>query len=247
MLIFLDESIRKHVRTGADFGVLSGIAIPEDTFHIFQRDIFDVRRPYHGVVLGENDELHGQLLLNKATLKKIKLTGSSDHWNLVENILKKIRATKVKVFGVVCFRAGLQSFICNDETKLDIPYRYLFERIDYYVKREFPTRRAKLIFDNRDHRTNEKNAKSITNFFVKSAIGTGYDSILRVPFFAVSQGHNYGLQVADLVTTVIAQFFQGNREYEPLWEIVKDMLYEIPLGGQVINSLKVIRQKPASP
>jgi hypothetical protein len=61
------------------------------------------------------------------------------------------------------------------------------------MKREFPGRIAKLVFDNRDHRTNELNARAITNFFVGSSLGLGYDSILRVPMFAVSQGHNYGL------------------------------------------------------
>ncbi len=51
MLIFLDESFRKNVNTGTPYGVLSGVAIPEDTFHRFQADFFLARRPYHGLVL----------------------------------------------------------------------------------------------------------------------------------------------------------------------------------------------------
>ena len=134
--------------------------------------------------------------------------------------------------------------MCDDEVNLDVTYRYLFERIDSYMKREFAGRVAKLVFDNRDHRTHEKNARAITNFFVRSPIGLGYDSILRIPFFAVSQGHNYGLQLADLITTVIALFFQGRREFKPLWQIVKGMLYMAQVGGQKQSSLKVMRDRP---
>ena len=70
MLIFLDESFRDHSRTGRKFGVLGGVAIPEDTFHTFQRDMFGVRKPYHGDVLGPDDEVHGNLLLRTATLNR---------------------------------------------------------------------------------------------------------------------------------------------------------------------------------
>lgn len=247
MLIFLDESFRKNENTGRPFGVLAGVAIPEDTFHDFQRGFFFIRRPYHGKVLGDNDEIKGRELLNKATLKRIHMKGSSAHWSLAQDLLGFARSRKLKVFGVVCFRSRLNSFICGDESDLDVTFRYLFERIDNYMKRDFPARRAKLIFDNRDHRTHEKNARAITNFFVRSAVGLGYDSILRVPLFAVSQGHNYGIQLADLVTTVIALYFQGRREYRPLWRVVQQMLNIVPIGGQVQSSLKVMHDQPRSP
>lgn len=106
---------------------------------------------------------------------------------------------------------------------------------------------AKLIFDNRDHRTHEANARSITNFFVKSAIGRGFDSLLRIPLFAVSQGHNYGLQLADLATTVIALRFQGFREFDDHWQLVRQMLYSTDIGGRQQTSLKVMKELPGQP
>ena len=72
--------------------------------------------------------------------------------------------------------------MCDNETALDITYRYLFERIDAYMKREYPGRFAKLVFDNCDYQTDEKNARAITNFFSRSRLGLGYDSLIRVPF-----------------------------------------------------------------
>lgn len=247
MLVFLDESFREHSRTGKKFGVLSGVAIPEDFFHSFQQELFEVRKPYHGSVLREEDEIHGNKLLNTTTLRTITNRGYSLHWNLAQEILQYAASRKIKVFGVVCFRDDLHSFVCDDEVNLDVTYRYLFERIDMYMKREFPGRTAKLVFDNRDHRTHEKNARAITNFFMRSQMGLGYDSILRIPFFAVSQGHNYGLQLADLVTTVVAIFFQGRKEFRPLWRTVKSMLYMARLGSFDQSSLKVMRDQKGKP
>ena len=63
----------------------------------------------------------------------------------------------------------------------------------------------------------------------------------------VVQGHNYGLQLADLVTTVVALWFQGRREYRPLWEKVKQMFYSVQIGGQTQTSLKVMRDQPGQP
>lgn len=138
MLVFLDESFRRNHNTGRDFGVLSGVAIPEDIFHEFQ-------------------------------------------------------------------------------------------------------------LDNRDHTTHEANARAITNFFVKSPVGRGFDSLLRIPLFAVSQGHNYGLQLADLVTTIVALRFQGQREFDPLWDLVKEMLFTAPVAGRPQTSLKVMKDTPGHP
>lgn len=165
MLLFLDESFRKHAKLGIGFGVLAGIAIPEQIFPILQNDVFSIRRPFHGVVLDETDELHGKELLGNATFKMRAKKGFSYHWNLVEDLLNYSRSRGLKVFGVVCFRSELHSFVCGDELKLDLTFRYLFERVDLYMKREFPGHYAKLIFDNRDHATHEKNARAITNFF----------------------------------------------------------------------------------
>lgn len=245
MLLFVDETFRTHKKSNTRFGAMCGVAIPEDLFHSIQTDIFALRRPYHGKVLDENDEIHGQLLLNGTTFKMRERQGYSYHWNLAEELLLFARKRKLKVFGVVCFRSDLHSFVCGNDTNLDITFRYLFERIDLYMKRDFPGRFAKLIFDNRDHRTHEQNAKAITNFFVRSTVGLGYDSILRVPFFAVSQGHNYGLQLADLITTVIGLRFQGEPRIQRLWNIIHDMMVMQQVGSQMQSSLKVMREAPS--
>jgi hypothetical protein len=245
VLVFLDESFRPHLRSGHEFGVLAGIAIPEDQFHRVQRDVFQVRRPYHDLVLKPEDEIKGRELLGKATFKSLERKGFSYQWNLAQELLQYAHKQSFKVFGVVCFRQQMKSFVCGDEFGLDATFRDLFERIDLYMKQTFPQRFAKLIFDDRDHRTNEANARAITNFFTLSNVGLGYDSILKVPLFASSQGHNYGLQLADLVTTVIAMRFQGEQRINPLWQTVHRMLVTQVVGSKKYSSLRVMRDHPA--
>jgi len=241
VLVFLDETFRTHVRTGARLGVLAGVAIPEDILSDFHYQLHLLRRPYHGQVLREDDEIKGRLLLNKATLENHARGLPSLKRRLAEDLLHYSARRQIKVFGVVCFRDDLHTFVCDDELKIDQTYRYLFERIDRYMRLALPGRFAKIIFDDRGHRTNAVNARAITNFFHRSSLGRGYDTLIRNPFFATSQGHNYGLQMADLVTTVVGLRFQGNHEIMPLYRVVRKMLHRAPVGGLTQSSLKVMR------
>jgi hypothetical protein len=243
MFVFLDESLRKHSRSGVTFGVLSGVAIPEDTYHTFQRDFYHLCRPYYGKAMEAEGEIKGSKILSKMTFRILEKEGFCYRWNLCMEALQFARSKKLTVFGVVCFREGLSSFICGSDNNLEPTYRYLFERVDLYMKRHFPTKFAKLIFDNRDHSAHECNSRAITNFFTRHTVGLGYDSIIRMPMFAVSQGHNYGLQLADLITTVIGLRFQGENRARPLWNIVYDMLAMEKIGSTVQSSLKVMKDR----
>ena len=246
MFVFLDETFRVDRATGVRFGALCGIGIPEDEFAAVQTDIRRLRRPYHGKVLKEDAEIKGSKLLTRTTFDVVDRKGFSDHLNLAVDLLNFAKYRKLPVFGVVCFEESLSSFVCGDADRLDNTFRFLFERIDLYMKRHLPGRYAKLVFDNRDHRTHKQNARAITNFFSRSHIGLSYDSIFRVTMFAVSEGHNYGLQLADLVTTVIGLKFQGEQRSDCLWQIMRRLIPIERVGIHKQSSLKVIKQKPVA-
>lgn len=167
--------------------------------------------------------------------------GYSYQFNLVEELLGFARTSGFAAFGIVCFDPAFHTFACADEDSLDKTFQHLFRRIDRYAKRQHPGELVKLVFDDRDPATNRNNAKAITNYLVKSPVGRRYDSILSYPLFAVSQGHNYGLQLADVVTTVIAMRFQGNPHIDPLWRVVQRMFYRFQDGERKWTSLKVLR------
>ena len=242
MMVFFDESFRKHTKSGNPFGVLTGVSIPEDVFARFQRDFYQICRPYYGQVLKEGHDVHGSDLLTNTTMRVHDEGGNSGHWSLAEDILNYSNHVGIKVFGVICFRTDYQSFVCSDDTNLDLTFKYLFERIDLYMKREFSNQYAKLVFDDRGRSTNEKNGRAITSFFLKSTVGSSYDSIIKTPLYGVSKSHNYGLQLADIVATVTGRKFQGDRRVQPLWNKVHRMLYSSTIGNQKQSSLKVMRQ-----
>lgn len=224
--------------------MLAGLAVPEAVLPALQAGVYAVRRPYHedGIgVLKADDELDGSELLREITFRSLRTRGFSYQWNLAGESIDYCRKSGFRVFGVVCFDDVLRTFACENQHRLDRTFQYLFERIDRYVKREHPGRRVKLVFDDRHHSTNEKNARAITNFLVKSPVGQEYDSILPYPLFSVSQAHNYGLQLADLITTVIAMKFQGREEIQPLWDQVRSMLYRFDDGSHRWTSLKLLR------
>lgn len=238
MFVFLDESFRSNLGSGNRFGALCGIAVSDESVKSLQAGVYAVRKPYHEHVLKQEQELHGKKLLGSATFKCIEKIGYSYQFNLVEDLLGFARKSGFAVFGVICFDPMFHTFACADEHSLDKTFKCLFSRIDGYAKRKHPGQLVKLVFDDRHVQTNRENAKAITNFLVKSPVGRKYDSILPYPLFAVSQGHNYGLQLADIVTTVVAKKFQGDERIRPLWDIVKDMIYRFSDGDRRWTSLK---------
>lgn len=241
MFVFLDESFRRDHSTGARFGALCGVAIPDAAVRSLQAGIYAVRKPYHDRVLKPDQELRGVELLGNATWKAKKLNGYSYQYNLVEDLLNYTVTSGFAVFGVICFDPAFNTFACKDEHALDKTYQCLFSRVDGYAKREHPGELVKLVIDDRNVQTNRENAKAITNYLIKSPVGRRYDSILPYPLFAVSQGHNYGLQLADVLTTVIAKRYEGESAVDPLWRVAQRLIYTFRDGDRRWKSIKVLR------
>lgn len=243
MFLFLDESFRKHRRTNDSFGTLAGVLVPERRFVEFHNGVYHARRPYHDRILPEDGEIKGQELLGNATLKRIARGSPSYQWNLAQELLDFTAAFGCTAVGVVCFREDLHTFVNDDAHRLAGTFRALFERADAAARHLADDTPVKVVFDNRDFSANEKNARAMSNFLLRSAEGRELDRIIPMPLFGVSQAHNHGLQVADLVTTVIARRFQGDGRVEPLWRTVNDrLLRRIPLAGRDdVSTLRVIR------
>jgi len=138
----------------------------------------------------------------------------------------------------------MQKFQCEDVRALDMTFRYVFERIDMFMKVKHPDQMAKIIFDDRDYGINQKNAAAITNFFQRSSVGLSLDSILKTPFFAISQSQNVGLQLADFVTTIIGLRFSSHPQSQRYFEMLKRCFFYYEDSGFHRSSLKVLRGKP---
>lgn len=125
---------------------------------------------------------------------------------------------------------------------LDKTFRYIFERIDMFMKIEHPTQLAKVVFDDRDYGTNHPNSLAITNFFNRSPQGLALNSILKTPFFAISQAHNVGLQLADFVTTIIGLRFESCPNIQPYFDELTRCFYSYQDNeGRRITGVKLLR------
>jgi hypothetical protein len=111
-----------------------------------------------------------------------------------------------------------------------------------WMKLHRPHDKALIVFDDRDYGINKKNAEAITNFFQRSNHGAAMDSIVQTPLFAISQAQNVGLQLADLVTTVIGLRFASHADIKPIFENLRRSIpsYENNAGVKV-SALKVLR------
>jgi hypothetical protein len=242
MLVFLDESFRT-ARTGHQLGVLYGIAIPEETLSEIGVDIYYMKRNSFGDEFARERELKGSMLLKAKNLRRPERPHAAASLSFVQDLLNYINKQRLVTLGVVCFDTSLRDFRCEDPDRLAATYRSLFFRLDHYMKRDFPNRQAKLVFDDIHHGENAARAAAITNFFSRSPVGQGYDSIVRLPFFAVSEAQNFGLQLADVVTTVCGMRFEGRQEIMPFWRTLKKSLYRFSIGPRKHTTLMVLKQE----
>jgi hypothetical protein len=248
MLIFFDETFRDSLSyPGATLGALCGVAIPEKQLHRVADDVFKLKLKHLGNDFARDKEIKGKELLKNAVFKLEARGIASKNLALATDLLDYLHAKRLHVFGCVCFEKGMQKFQCEDVRALDMTFRYVFERIDMFMKIKHPDRMAKLVFDDRDYGINRKNAEAITNFFQRSSVGLSLDSILKTPFFAISQSQNIGLQLADFVTTIIGLRFSSHPQSGRYFEMLKRCFFHYEDNRHHVSSLKVLRGKPALP
>lgn len=242
MLLFLDESFRE--RGEIPFGVLAGIAIPETQLTRVAKDVFQLKWQHLGEEFARDGEMKGKDLLKRYAFRIEEHGTPSKNLALARDLLNYVVQKKLQIFGCVCFQDRLHQFKCQDVTALDKTFRFLFERIDIFMKIRHPGEIAALVFDDRDHGTNLRNATAITNFFLRSPHGLALDSVLDTPFFAISQAQNIGLQLADFVTTLVAMRFEGREEVKGMYNELQKVVFrwEDPPGVRH-GSLKIIRSR----
>lgn len=211
-----------------DFGALCGIGIPIAAYSKIANAIFKLKFDYLGKEYAENEELKGKELLKPWALKQRDKYPDSPQKTiqLVASIIDTLIKYKLVAFGCVCFEQNDMKFACSNEKSLDLTFRYLCERINMYMKREHPGQKAIIVFDNRDSATDEKNARAITNYLVRSRQGKQMrSSVLEIPMFAISQAHNIGLQLADLVTTVTGIYAAGKFDISEIYNKLHRLFY----------------------
>jgi hypothetical protein len=258
MLIFLDESFRS--RSSAPdrlpFGALCGLGIPETDINRVSHEIFRLKMKHLGENYAREKEMKGTDLLKNFAFKMRANYGHSKNLALVADLVRYIKKAKLPVFGTVCFETGGNEFKCTDVTALHRAFSHLFERIDMCMRIRDSHEMAQVVFDDRDHGTNSRNATTITNFFRRSKVGRKLDRIIDAPLFGISQSQNVGLQLADLVTTIIAMRFEEHPNGREFYKLLEPAIFhwEEPKGvhhsglrviGDPANETRFKKKAPA--
>jgi len=243
MLVFFDETFRTSIKhNDVSLGALCGIGIPDRDLGRVADDVFKLKLKHLGSDFARNKEIKGKELLKEWVFRLQSKGIPSKNLSLAFDLVEYIATRKLPVFGCVCFDKGLQRFHVNDVAALDKTFRYLFERVDMFMKIYRPQETASLVFDDRDYSINCKNSEAITNFFQRSAHGLTMDTIVKTPFFAISQANNIGLQLADLVTTIIGLRFSSHQGIEPFFGKLKHSIISWrDSENHSISTLKVMR------
>lgn len=243
MIFFFDESFRESLaHPGVSLGALCGLGIPESQLRRLADDIYELKHKHFDIDFARKGEIKGKELFKNYVFALQKMGIVSKNLALGADLVDLIHRKKLPVFGCVCFEKGIQKFQADDVTALDKTFRYLFERIDTWMKIHRLNEKALIVFDDRDYGINKKNAEAITNFFQRSDQGAAMDSIVQTPLFAISQAQNVGLQLADLVTTIIGLRFASHQAIAPVFSNLKRSIpsYEWS-DGTMVSGLKVLR------
>jgi Protein of unknown function (DUF3800) len=243
VLVFFDESFRKSEKyQDTSLGTLCGVGIDESDSSRVADDIFKLKQKHLGSDFAKHNEIKGKDLLKNYVFRLESEKGiASKNLRLASDLIDYIVTKRLPVFGCVCFEKGLQNFRVDDVSSLDKTFKYLFERVDMYMKIHRHGSMASIVFDDRDYGINHKNSSAITNFFQRSPTGLAMDSIVRTPFFAISQSQNVGLQLADFVTTVIGLRFASNGYIDPYFQRLRKAIPAWDGNGHRVSALKILR------
>lgn len=214
--------------SSAKFGALCGIGIPIADYSKVSSAVYKLKLSVLGKEYADNYELKGKKLLNPRTFRLREQNPMEKQKNIdfVKSLIQIFKRYKLPVFGCVSFDQTSADFKCSNTDVLDKTFKSICERINMYMKREHDKRKAIIVFDNRDHATDEKNATAMTKYLVRTVPGkTMSTSILEIPMFAISQAHNIGLQLADIVTTIIGLHASGTVEISDLYQPLHQQIY----------------------
>jgi hypothetical protein len=249
MLFFIDESWQQTRDERFKVGVLAAIHFKSHDYNDCSNQIFNLKLRHMGPSSRES-EMKGKNLLKEFCFNLEAKGIKSNGLTLAREILDFLKCRGARVFASVVFSAEEINLSCTDENKLERPFFYLFERIDLFMKENYPDVMAHLIFDDRGVQSNQRISKSISNFFHRSSRGQSFANIVKVPFFAISS-ENIGIQAADICAYIIAARFSGDKKKREFFSRVKEAEFlsrtPVDIGGRKISvkGIKVIKEKEA--
>lgn len=224
MLFFIDESWQTTQDKKYKVGILAATQIKSHDFNKCSQEIYQFKLKHLGHE-GSDVEIKGNGIFRRYVFDLESKGIVSKELNLARDILTYLRTIGVTLFGSVVFEEHEMDLECANSHQLERPFVFLFERINLFMKENCPGEMAHLIFDDRGVEANQKISASVSNFFHRSYKGKEFDSIIKVPTFAIST-QNIGIQLADMVAYILGAHVVRRREVQEFYKKIKDLEFK---------------------
>ncbi len=240
MIVFCDESWKNNT-SGKMIGTLAAVGLPRKSFNKLVDSVFFIASKYFGLQNARAVEIKGKRLLCTYEYRRQAGGTVSMKMAFARELLEVLRSYNATVFASVVESDRDVQLLCSD--KLERPYLYLMERINGWATENNAI--ADIVFDDRGLKANSSVSESFTEFLVRSRSGRSWSGIMRTPLFAYSNCSR-GIQMADLVCTVVNRYFT-DRNASPmiplLYKIVESLQYrakEANIDGYMHKGIKFI-------
>jgi hypothetical protein len=220
MLVYIDESGHPRPSDSSTRPVLLAACIKERDAGRLTRALYSMKATALAsleLTRGEQ-EGHAIELLNRRALLK-----SPEKRAYAETLFDFIRDSDVAIFAMVMERPLRPLY--EHETRLQPQFRWLLERIERFMERDYPHDFALPIFDGQDPRSNEKLSRRFTSFMARSSRGRAMQHIVPSPLF-VDSSLTPGTQIADACAYVLRiayerSLFQHSSISDPYLSTIK--------------------------
>lgn len=242
MFIFIDETWQEV--DGTPVGALGGVAIARDLYNPFARDFFAQKRNTLGSRELRENEIKGNNCFARRQFERRAESIDAKWLDAAEQILPLLERYGARVFGIWTTNPDLLSLRLPDTTEVTAPYKQMLFDIRAFMEREAPLTLASLKFDQRRPREDSATACCLANYVYRTQNALD-QSIVGIPDFTVS-AVTPGLQIADLVTYLVAQNAAptARPELGPYLDVIEGRAYEYvdDLRGREGRTVRTIRR-----
>ena len=241
MLVFIDETWQKV--DGREIGGLGAVAIPQQAYNRFCREVFAWKARVLGAVELNDSELKGSNLFARAAFRRQRLHGDSRMVEAANELFVSLRKYRAKAFVVWTHDPSLLTLRNPSSTALSDPYKALLYDVRAYLRKLPGQHMCSLNFDQRAIRDDEATACAVQNLLVRSR-GDWRRLFMHVPNFTVSSV-SPGLQAADVVTYLGACFSREDArpELAPFLGEVRRLARHRPHNGRQRTFIRQIEAR----
>ena len=201
MLVFVDESGHPHPNDAVKRPVVAAVCIPDKQSRTISARIHALKRDNLG---HERMELKGRNLINRPTFRR-----KPEFYQFLEEVFSAILNLQLTTFAVIM--EGPFSPPVNDANRLPNRYRYLVQRIELLAEQR--DEMATILFDGQPNLYGGVGWQ-FNGFLYRADEGRACTHITDVPNFVDSKTST-GIQIADLVASVIRIYHEANLHWSP--------------------------------